>query len=202
MVRPTPGPAVRTSASAGEVTGDDPWLVIIDPQRIFASSDSPWCAPRFASIESALRRLARMHLDRTVVTRWVPGADHSGSWVTNFERWQFADRPASDGIFDLVDAMSSLTSRPTLDLATFGKWGPELSSITGDTPHLLLAGVATDCCIISTALAAADAGATVTVLSDVCAGSSDQNHQAALHVMQLYAPQIEVRTLDQLEQVG
>ena len=63
---------------------------------------------------------------------------------------------------------------------------------------LVLAGVATDCCVISTALAAADAGAWVEVASDACAGSTPGHHQAAMTVMGLYAPQIRLRSVDEI----
>jgi nicotinamidase-related amidase len=48
--------------------------------------------------------------------------------------------------------------------------------------------------VISTALAAADAGATLTVVTDACAGSTPENHQAAMDVMALYPPQITLAT--------
>ena len=51
-----------------------------------------------------------------------------------------------------------------------------------------MAGVATDCCVISTVLAAADAGVPVRVVTDACAGSGDDDHERALRVMSLYAP--------------
>ena len=60
--------------------------------------------------------------------------------------------------------------------------------------RLLLTGVATDCCVVSTALAAADAGVLVTVVSDACAGSDADSHAQALHLMGLYAPLIDVTT--------
>ncbi|PQL04083.1 hydrolase, partial [Pantoea ananatis] len=82
--------------------------------------------------------------------------------------------------------------------ATFGKWGTQLSAVTGEHPHLLLAGVSTDFCVITTALAAADAGAWVKVVSDACAGSAPDNHEAALTVMDLYSPQIDVVTSSQV----
>jgi len=83
---------------------------------------------------------------------------------------------------------------PTLDATTFGKWGPELAARAGGGP-LVLAGVSTDCCVLSTALAAADAGATVRVVADACAGIDDESHAKALHVMSLYAPLVEVVTV-------
>ena len=147
-----------------------PWLVVIDPQRIFADPTSDWCAPGFQEIVAPIDALVTEHGERTIVTRWLPG--------------------------DLVEAAVPWAAQRggrTLDVSTFGKFGDELLAITGPEPHLVLTGVATDCCVISTALAAADAGATVEVVGAACAGSSDENHSAALQVMGLYAPQITVR---------
>ena len=67
-----------------------------------------------------------------------------------------------------------------------------MTRTTGETPTLVLAGVSTDCCVISTALPAADAGVRVVVAADACAGSSEENHAAAVQVMGLYDPQIVV----------
>ncbi|MEL4504908.1 cysteine hydrolase [Luteococcus sp. H138] len=171
---------------------DDAWLVVIDHQKIFADPVSQWCAPRFEQTAPVVARLAAHCGDRVVLTRWLPGKDRAGSWQAYFQAWPFADQPDDDPLFELVPTATDLTDRPPVDVNTFGKWGPQLAGVTGDHPHLVLAGVSTDCCVISTALAAADAGCTVTVVSDACAGSSDENHVAALQVMGLYAPQITV----------
>jgi nicotinamidase-related amidase len=61
---------------------------------------------------------------------------------------------------------------------------------------MVLTGVSTDCCVISTALAAADAGVAVRVVSDACAGISENDHQRALDAMALYAPLIEITSVD------
>jgi nicotinamidase-related amidase len=58
----------------------------------------------------------------------------------------------------------------------------------------VLAGVSTDCCVLSTALAAADAGVAVRVVADACAGVDDESHAKALDVMSLYGPLVEVVT--------
>lgn len=176
----------------------DQWLVVVDHQRIFADPASEWCAPRFAETAPVVARLAAHFGDRVVATRWLPGTNRNGSWKAYFDRWTFADRPDGDPCFDLVDTAADLSERPTVDVTTFGKWGPELEAVVGANAHLVLAGVATDCCVISTALAAADAGCTVTIVSDGCAGSSDENQAAALQVLGLYAPQITVVTAEEL----
>lgn len=182
---------------------DDAWLVVIDHQRIFADPASEWCAPRFAETAPVVARLAahfrgREGDGRVLLTRWLPGSNREGSWKAYFEKWSFADLPDGDPLFQLVETARDLTDRERVDVSTFGKWGPELEAVVGPNAHLVLAGVSTDCCVISTALAAADAGCTVTVVSDACAGSSDENQAAAMQVMGLYAPQISVVTSEEL----
>lgn len=168
------------------------WLIVIDPQNVFAAPDSEWGSPFFADAMPRIRSLAAAFGERVLVTRWMPTADRSTSWGEYFAAWPFADQPPSDPLFDLVPDARELSQHPTLDLPSFGKWGPALEGIVGTDAHIVLAGVSTDCCVISTALAAADAGAHVTVAADACAGSTAENHAAAIHVMGLYPPQITV----------
>ncbi len=169
-----------------------PWLVVIDPQVIFASPGSEWGSPFFAEAMPRITALADAFGDRVVVTRWVPTADRSTSWGDYFAAWPFADQPPQDPLFDLVPEARALSEHPTIDLPTFGKWGAALEAVVGPGAHVVLTGVATDCCVISTALAAADAGAHLTIVADACAGSTAENHAAAIQVMGLYPPQITI----------
>jgi isochorismate hydrolase len=54
--------------------------------------------------------------------------------------------------------------------------------------EMVLTGVLTDCCLLSTAMAAADSGEHVRVVADACAGVSDRDHQRAVDVMALFGP--------------
>lgn len=173
----------------------DAWLLVVDPQRIFADPESDWGSPMFGDIIAPVHRLAeRVGPRRTLVTRWVPGTSREGSWADYFRAWPFADRPDDDPMFALVGQAEELTARATIDVSTFGKWGEELTDVVGPTPTLLVTGVSTDCCVLSTVLPAADAGARVVVVTDGCAGSTPENHAAALHVMGLYPPQVTLAT--------
>ena len=107
----------------------------------------------------------------------------------------FADSPADDPLYEFVPELKG-RGRECLTQHSFGKFGPGMEAITGAYPRLILTGVSTDCCVISTALPAADAGATITLVTDACAGSTPENHAAALTVLGLYAPQITLTTTD------
>lgn len=177
---------------------DQAWLLVIDHQVIFADPTSDWCAPDFAATIAPVRALAERYAGRVLLTRWLPARDRAGSWRRYFETFEFADEADEHPLFGLVDSAADLLSsglvHATLDMRTFGKFGPELLEVTGPNPHLVVAGVSTDCCVISTVLAAADGGAQITVVADACAGSSPENHQKALDVMALYTPQVAVLT--------
>ena len=51
--------------------------------------------------------------------------------------------------------------------------------------------------MISTVLAAADAGVKVRVVTDACAGATDESNRQAMDLMGLYAPLVELVTVEQ-----
>lgn len=179
-------------ASGSRGGADLPWLVIIDPQAIFADPTSEWGSPMWAAATVArIRDLTGEFAGRVIVTRFVADPDPVGSWVPYYEEWPFARVPDTDPLYAVVPELAGVADHVVTE-PTFGKWTPALRAITGPAPHLVLTGVSTDCCVIATALPAADAGAQVVVKADACAGSSPENHQRALDAMALFAPQIQI----------
>jgi nicotinamidase-related amidase len=170
------------------------WLAVIDMQRVFAEAGSPWLAPRFGEILSPVSLLVEAFRPRVTFTRFIAPEVPSGGWRRYYEMWPFARQPPDARIYQLVDDFAG-DAGDTLDEITFSKWGPELSERVGDGGRLVLAGVSTDCCVLSTAVAAADAGAAVQVVGDACAGVSDVSHGQALDILRLYGPLIEVVSL-------
>jgi len=173
--------------------GEAPFLAVIDMQRVFGEPGSPWLTPRFAEVVEPIRRLAEAFRPRVVFTRFVAPAQPHGAWLRYYEQWPFALQPPGARIYELADPFAAMAG-PTVDATTFGKWGPELAARAGQGP-LVLAGVSTDCCVLSTALAAADDGIAVRVVGDACAGVDDESHAHALHILGLYSPLVEVVTL-------
>jgi nicotinamidase-related amidase len=171
-----------------------PWLAVIDMQQVFADPASPWFTPRFGEITGPVTELVAAFRPRVSFTRFVAPSEPSGAWRGYYEQWPFALRPPGDPIYQLAGDLADEPGR-TVDATTFSKWGPELAARVGDGGRLVLAGVSTDCCVLSTAVAAADAGIGVQVVADACAGVTDESHAQALAVLGLYGPLIEVVTL-------
>ena len=125
--------------------------------------------------------------------REQPGdSEYYGAWRAYYEQFAFALQPPDAPLYELVDDPAG---RPVVSATTFGKWGPELAAVVGDGP-LTVTGVATDCCVISTVLPAADAGVHVRVVRDACADAGDDDHDRAIRIMDLYAPLVGITTTD------
>ncbi len=173
----------------------EPWLVVIDMQVVFGDPSSAWFTPGYPAIESTVAKLVEHFGERIVLTRFIAPEHPTGAWVAYYELWPFALVHHTDPLYDLMPAFAG-TGHPVISRTTFGKWGDELSTIIGPDAAVVLAGVSTDCCVLSTALAAADAGVRVLVVRDACAGLSDVDHQRALDAIALYGPLIEITSAD------
>ncbi|MFI6542275.1 cysteine hydrolase family protein [Streptomyces prunicolor] len=169
-------------------------LAVIDMQRVFAEPDSPWATPRFDEAAAGVRRLLPAFGEHVTFTRFVAPEKPTGAWRAYYDQWPFALQPPDAPLWELTDELAP-QARHLVDAPTFGKWTPELAERVAPTGRLVLAGVSTDCCVLSTALAAADTGVEVLVVADACAGVDDDSHAKALHVMDLYRPLIRVVTV-------
>ncbi|KOX11113.1 isochorismatase family protein [Streptomyces sp. NRRL B-3648] len=169
-------------------------LAVIDMQHVFADPDSPWAAPRYADAAAGVRSLLPAFAGRVTFTRFLAPERPAGAWRAYYAQWPFAHRGPDADLWALTDEFAALADH-VVDTTTFGKWTPELAARVGPDGRLVLAGVSTDCCVLSTALAAADAGAEVLVVADACAGVDDDSHLRALRVMELYRPLVRVTTV-------
>jgi nicotinamidase-related amidase len=170
-------------------------LVVVDMQRVFAEPGSAWATPGYATASAGVQRLLPAFAGRTVLTRFVAPERPEGAWVPYYAEWPDQLRPADDPTWDLMPEFAAVDA-PVVTATTFGKWGPELAAATAGADRLVITGVSTDCCVLSTALAAADAGRSVVVPEDACAGLSDADHRRALDAMALYAPLITISSTE------
>jgi nicotinamidase-related amidase len=176
------------------VTAPDAWLVGIDLQHVFGDPASPWASAQYPRAVVGTQRLLPAFAGRTVLTRFVAPAEPTGAWMPYYAAWPFALVPEADPLYALAPELADLDV-PVVTEPTFGKWGAALAAAVAGARTLVLTGVSTDCCVLSTALAAADAGVAVQVVTDACAGASEVDHHRALEAMALYAPLVTLTTV-------
>jgi len=176
-------------------SGDGPLLVVVDMQRVFA--DGPWGTPGFWDLVPRIEQLVDRFGDRVCFTRFVVPEHPEGAWTDYYDEWEFVTKPEARPLLDLVEPFASNPAAAHVDLPTFGKWGPGLEGLAGPARTLVVCGVATDCCVISTVLAAVDGGMHVRLVADACAGVSGEAHERAVAVMAGYPPQVTVTSVQE-----
>lgn len=169
-------------------------LAVIDMQHVFADPTSPWVAPRYHQAAEAVRRLLPAFAADVTFTRFVAPAEPAGAWEAYYAQWPFALQPPDAALWQLTDGFAEGAPH-VLDAPGFGKWTPALAERVAPHGRLVLAGVTTDGSVLSTALAAADAGVEVLVAADACAGTNETSHAKALEVMDGYQPLVKVTTV-------
>lgn len=182
---------MSSNVPPGSAAAAPSWLMIIDMQRIFSEPNSEWATPDYTLASAGIQRLLGAFESRVCFARFLPPDQPAGAWIAYYERWPFALDPANAPLYELTKEFASVPAT-MIDRTTFGKWDAATDEALGHPKDIVLAGVTTDCCVLSTALAAGDAGVYVTVAADGCAGITEADHQRALDAMALYSPMINI----------
>lgn len=173
-------------------------VVVIDMQEVFRASNGEWTVPGYASAAEQIQRLVDRFPDAVTWTKFVRDPEEHGSWGAYYDRWAECRKEPNSPIWAIT--MPTREPDTILALPTFSKWGPQLAEITAGRDHLIVCGVATDCCVLSTVLGAVDAGKTVTVVTDACAGATTEAHKQAIALMGMLSPMVRLATTDEMVQ--
>lgn len=170
------------------------WLLVIDMQPGFGHGDSPWCTPGYDSCAERIDQLLPRFQDRVLFTRFVPPSQPVGAWVAYYAQWSFAVQDGADWLWE-VDAR--WRAYPSVTSHRFAKW-QEAAVLLPQDARINMCGVATDCCVLGTAVEAVDAGRQIRLIEDACAAGTPALHHAAVTVMADRAPMLSVTTTDQI----
>jgi nicotinamidase-related amidase len=164
-------------------------LVVIDMQPIFGDPMSPWATDGFDEIVPVITELAK-GADKIIATRFVPHDEPEGMWRPYYETWSEIRTSRFVDHFELVPEVEAIAGR-VVTAPTFSKWDMVAREIEGTA---VLCGVATECCVLSTAIGGIDAGVPIRVVADACRGATEALSDAALAVLGAYAPHCEIRS--------
>lgn len=175
---------------------DQSLLIIIDMQEAFRRPGLPWECAHYEVAATRISQLSKAHSGTTVWTQFIRDPAETGAWKSYYDRWQDYRIEPEHALWDLT--LEPAPHDTILQAPTFSKWNAELSQIAKAYSRLTVAGVATDCCVLSTVLSAIDANKYVTVVSDACAGATQEAHQHAINLMSMLTPMVTLTTTDQI----
>ena len=171
----------------------------VDMQNLFASG-APWAVPWMDRVLPVIAAIAERHAERTIFTRFIP-PDHPehahGSWRRYYERWRSLTGARIDpGLLALVPRLAALVPPAVIiDKPVYSPFAnPQLSQLlrSRQVDSLVLTGLESDVCVLSTALDAVDLGYRVVIVTDALCSSSDRTHDAILTIFRgRFSEQIE-----------
>lgn len=167
-------------------------LVLIDMQHAFQRPGLQWECDGYDAAANRVQELREAHLGPAVWTQFIRDPAEEDAWGSYYDRWDQYRLGPEDPVWGLT-----LEPQPEdirVQAPTFGKWITPLIEVAKPYATITIAGVATDCCVLSTVLPAVDAGKYVTVVSDACAGATPEAHQQALSLMAMLNPMVTIAT--------
>jgi nicotinamidase-related amidase len=172
------------------------WLLVIDMQRVFAEPASPWVVSQFDEVLAPIETLIAAYAGRVIATRYISPQPPVGAWEGYFEKFASLLLPAEDKVWDLM--LAEHLSYRIETRATFGKWDSRVAALLGSDAPIAVCGVATECCVLATVLAAIDDGRSVRVVADACAGSTRLIHEQTLSLMSTFEPLVQITRSDEI----
>lgn len=172
----------------------------IDMQRLFAEP-TDWHTPALAGIAPPIVRIATQAPERTIFTRFrAPEHIHhaKGQWQTYYEHWtSVLGHRNEDDLYDLIPELRPFVPPGrTLDKFGFSAFdAPELEPMLAGlgAQTLILTGVETDVCVLSTLFGGIDRGYRIVIVEDAVASSDEASHAATLaHIIPRFDRQIEI----------
>ena len=166
------------------------WLLVVDMQRAFSVRESPWFVKGFSDVSARLKPLLPQYGSRVIMTRYVPPSPAERAWRSYMDAYPSMDTPEGDPLWDIV---VDYPADALIETRTgFAKWDEKIASLVGDGAPIAVCGVATECCVLGTVMHAIESGREIKLLSNLCAGASDELHESTLMILRSLGPIVTV----------
>ena len=169
---------------------EDEWLLVVDMQRAFGAVGGVWEVEGFWDIMPRIERLVSAYKNRVIMTRYVSPDTLQGAWIDYFHAYPSMNLPGDDPAW-LIEVKET-HGAPVETRTRFSKWDDHMASIIGPRARLAICGVATECCVLATVLAAIDDGRHVRLVADACAGATAEVHKSTLAILASLRPLVEL----------
>ena len=175
------------SAGAGAEQAGGDLLLVIDMQNAY-TADGPWTCPNMArATEQIIALIESGRFSEVVFTRFDAPQDPAGTWkdYNVINREVNEDEWMNEMVPELAPYLTqySVFSKSTYSSMTVPEIREAAEQCTARGGSVVLTGVVSECCVLSTAFEAIDLGCPVVYITDACAGCSDDLEAAVVSVL-------------------
>ena len=175
-----------TAGAGAEQAGGD-LLLVIDMQNAY-TAEGPWTCPNMArATEQIIALIESGRFSEVVFTRFDAPQDPVGTWkdYNVINREVNEDEWMNEMVPELAPYLTqySVFSKSTYSSMTVPEIREAAEQCTARGGSVVLTGVVSECCVLSTAFEAIDLGCPVIYITDACAGCSDDLEAAVVSVL-------------------
>lgn len=178
--------------------------LVVDMQELFRSHPD-WGSPCLTPLVEPIRRLIETRPESTYFSRFVPphrGDQAERHWGRYYRRWHRVTLETMDpALVEVIDELRPWAGRIIDKPGYSALANPELREAVLSAPGhcLILSGVETDICVLSTIMEAMELGLRIVVASDAVASSVAACHDFAMQILeQRYDEQVEIATVEEI----
>ncbi len=178
--------------------------LVVDMQELFRSHVD-WGSASLSTIIAPIQRLLRARPENAYFSRFIPPAQSEqapGAWRRYYRRWNRVTLDSMDpALVEVVAELQPWAQRVVdkIGYSALANTAFRQSVVAAPDHCLILTGVETDVCVLSTLMEAMDLGLRVIVASDAVTSSVAQCHDLALQILdQRFDEQVEIATVDEI----
>lgn len=168
-------------------------LLIIDMQNVFLKGE--WGVPSMTRAEENILKLAERY-PILAKTRHLSARDPIGTWARYNAQWGYLDEDPWN--FELTERIGGLEG-PVFEKYTYSAFSnPKLLDLSAQFDRVILTGVQTEFCVLSTMLDGVDRGIDLIFVPDACAGEKPYLEQAVQEIVERMPVQVACCQTDDL----
>jgi len=165
-----------------------PLLLIIDVQNAY-DQNQPWECPNITQAVENIKLIAKSKItDNIYATAYIAPTHPQGVWKDYNEKYSDINKdPYANEIISSVKALCPSDHIYTKSTYSAMKIA-DMAEVAMNAPYVIVTGVTTGCCVLSTVMDLIDMGIYVYLVKDATAGSSIECEQAVWTTLKGLSP--------------
>lgn len=163
-------------------------ILVTDMQNVYRAGQ-PWaCRDTDGAAEKILEILHHVENKQVIFTKFMPPQNPFGAWKVYNEKYKKINE--SEFLNELVPQLSAVSADYRVyEKSVYSSFAiSEVLEAAKKAKRVVLTGVVAECCVLSTAFAAIDAGCHVVYLTDAVSGLDEPKEQAAILTLSGLSP--------------
>ncbi len=163
-------------------------LLVIDMQNVYLPGEAWACRGTKEAAKQIIRVIESGKPWKVIFTVFTAPVSPVGVW----KQYNMENRAINENRYlnEIIAPLRPYCRKfPVMEKSVYSSYAiPALRKLADEADHILISGVVAECCVLSTALSAIDAGHKVYYLKDAVSGFTEQTEAETEHILSCLSP--------------